>query len=135
MKAVAYSILCDMSSFPEYMPNVLSVTERSLSETKSLVEWRCSIDGAPFAWTQENTYDRDHHAVHFSLLEGEFDELHGSWLIEDAGDALALKLRLQYALELPVIEDVLGPILKEKLHSNSTQMLNHVRERMVVHVG
>ncbi len=131
MKSVAYSLLSDMTSFPQYMPNVLEVVEKRLSSNRSRVEWRCTIEGAPFTWTQENTYDADNHAVHYRLIAGDFDSLEGSWRIEPSSGGLALKLLLTYALDLPVIEDVLGPVLREKLHSNSHQMLSHIKERLV----
>lgn len=131
MKSIAYSLLSDMPSFPQYMPNVLEVVEKRLSPNRGIVEWRCAIDGAPFAWTQENTYDASGHAVHYRLVAGDFDSLEGSWRVEQTVEGLALKLQLTYALDLPVIEDVLGPVLREKLHSNSHQMLSHIKERLV----
>jgi ribosome-associated toxin RatA of RatAB toxin-antitoxin module len=131
MKSAAYSILCDMTSFPKYMPNVLEVTEKTLSSNTSLVEWRCTIEGAPFVWTQENTYDADNYTVRYRLVAGDFDSLEGCWKIEQSREGLALKLVVSYALDLPVIEDVLGPVLREKLQSNSLQMLSHIKERLV----
>lgn len=131
MKSVAYALLSDMPSFPRYMPNVVEVVEQRLSANRSRVEWRCTIEGAPFEWTQENTYDAEHHAVHYRLLSGDFDALEGSWRVEPSRNGLALKLLLTYALDLPVIEDVLGPVLREKLETNSHQMLSHIKERLV----
>jgi ribosome-associated toxin RatA of RatAB toxin-antitoxin module len=131
IRSAAYSLLSDMESFPQYMPNVLEVVEKKLPNGKSLVEWRCAIEGAPFVWTQENTYDSENHAIHYRLVAGDFDALEGSWKVEPAPKGLSLKLALRYALDLPVIEDVLGPVLREKLQSNSRQMLTHIKDRLV----
>lgn len=130
-KSDAYIILSDMTSFPNYMPNVLGVDEKKITETTSIVNWQCKIDNAPFSWTQENTYDRSNFAINFCLVEGDFDALNGTWKVEDDDKKLILKLQLDYSIGMPVIEDILGPILREKLKSNSLEMLNFIKDRLV----
>ncbi|MFO7752089.1 MAG: SRPBCC family protein [Desulfobacteraceae bacterium] len=130
----AYAFICDMVSFPNYMADVLKVEEKR-SGTKSIVSWECLIDGVPFNWVQENTYDGPSFVIFFELLEGDFELFEGSWNVEKHHNQVNLGLNLRYAIGLPVIEEVLGPILKEKLKKNSFSMLEDIKKRLETEIA
>ncbi len=126
----SYNLLKDMESFPDYMENVVNVSEKIVSKKSSTMEWDCVIDDAEFNWVQKTDYDTSNHLINFELIEGDFETLEGFWKISKGEDIIFLQLTLKYAMGLPVIEDVLGPILKQKLEKNSYSMLNSIKNKI-----
>ncbi|MCP4136872.1 MAG: hypothetical protein GY754_38230 [bacterium] len=123
----SYNLLKGMGSFPDYMENVVSVSEKSDSENSSTIEWDCVIDDAEFNWVQKTYYELSNRLIRFELIEGDFETLEGAWQVSKREESITLRLTLKYAIGLPVIEEVLGPILRKKLESNSYSMLNSIK--------
>ena len=114
----------------DYMENVAQIVEEPEGKNNSIISWDCMVDDVEFSWKQRNTYDEGNHLIAFELIEGDFDVLEGAWqVLEDSGK-VHLRLNIRYSIGLPVIEDVLGPILKEKLEENSISMLNSIKNRL-----
>ena len=126
----AYTYLRDMEAFPNYMENVQQVTLTPKSGNQSIVEWETMVEEAEFNWTQVNSYDESKRTIQFKLIEGDFDLLEGEWKVMEDSHKYFLSLELRYAIGLPVIEDVLGPILNEKMQSNSLSMLRSIKTRL-----
>ena len=126
----AYDHLCDMESYSDYMEDVINVEVKPHSANESLVNWETKVEDAEFSWKQINHYDKKSRSVSFKLVEGDFDMLEGEWQIMEDMSKYFLRLKLQYNIGLPVIEDVLGPILKEKMKTNSLNMLTSLKTRL-----
>ena len=128
--SLAYDFLKDMEAFPNYMENVLQVRITPKSENQSIVEWETRVEEAEFKWKQVNSYNESNRSIQFELIEGDFDLLEGEWKVIEGSQKIFLSLELRYAIGLPVIEDVLGPILNEKMESNSLSMLRSIKNRL-----
>lgn len=126
----AYSCLKDMESYPSYMADVLSVKSKPLTANTSHVEWEAKVEDARFSWKQINTNDHENRTVQFEMTEGDFELLDGQWQVAANESLYYLRLNLRYAIGLPVIEEVLGPVLKKKMQTNSLSMLSSIKRRI-----
>lgn len=126
----AYSCLKEMESYPSYMADVLRISVKPLTPNTSHVEWEAKVEDARFNWTQINTYDHENRSIQFEMTEGDFELLDGLWQIVAKEDRYHLQLNLRYAIGLPVIEEVLGPVLKKKMQANSLSMLSSIKDRI-----
>ncbi len=126
----AYCCLKDMKSFPNYMENVIRIVIEESDTDSSIITWDCMIEDAEFSWKQRTFYDEVNRTIKFELIEGDFDALEGAWQVVEDTRKFYLRLTLKYSIGLPVIEDVLGPIVKKKLKENSLSMLNSIKEKL-----
>ncbi|MBN1498461.1 MAG: SRPBCC family protein [Spirochaetes bacterium] len=127
----AYKYLGDITSFPSYMQNVTRITEEKSSD-ETYHHWEILVDDAEFQWKQKTVHDAENRAIQFTMVDGDFEKLEGAWTVATDGSRHSLQLQMTYSIGLPVLEDVLGPVLKEKLQSNVYDMLNSIKERLEV---
>ena len=126
----AYEYLKDITSFPTYMQNVTKITEEKI-DNETYHSWEIIIEDAEFEWRQKTVCDAVTRTVKFYMVDGDFEKLEGAWIVADEGSRYSLQLQMIYSIGLPVIEDVLGPVLKEKLQSNSYEMLRNIKESKI----
>jgi ribosome-associated toxin RatA of RatAB toxin-antitoxin module len=126
----AYSCLKDMESYPSYMADVLCVKSKPLTANTTHVEWEAMVEDAKFNWKQINTNDHENRTIHFEMTEGDFELLDGQWQVAANENLYSLRLNLRYAIGLPIIEEVLGPVLKRKMQTNSISMLSSIKKRI-----
>ncbi len=127
--AEVFEIVEDLERFPEFMPNVTSIRVIESSQDKKVAEWETVIDETPLTWTEEGIYDRDNYVVRFRAVEGVFDRFDGHWEVVPDGNNSRVTLELDYEIGLPEIEELISPILRERLLENAESMLRALEER------
>ena len=130
LKEKAYSEIKNIEKYPDYMESISSIEVLQRDGQSITARWNGSIDGAPLTWIQKNELLDDKQEVHFEALEGDFEIFKGKWSINSHKNKLLLQLEIEYRLGIPVIEDVLGPILSEKIKTNSIAMLEAIAFRL-----
>ena len=128
----AYAVMIDVASYPEYMPSVDALDILSQNKNQMITRWDADIDGAPVRWVQTIVCLEDDRKMRFEATEGDFDVFRGEWKVSTSGDQLYLNLHIEYRIGIPVIETVLGPILKEKVDSNARELLSAIADRLEV---
>jgi uncharacterized membrane protein len=122
-----FDFLARAEELPRHMPNVLEVRVRRLEDGRRLSEWRTLLDGAPLGWLEEDRLEPPHR-LSYRLLEGDIEHLEGEWLIEEApGGGSLVRAWVSYRLGVPIIEEVLGEIVREKIRLNLEAMLAAAR--------
>jgi ribosome-associated toxin RatA of RatAB toxin-antitoxin module len=122
----AYALIKDVARYPEYMPSVRALDILDRGERQLTTRWDADIDGAPIQWVQRVWWTDADREMHFEALEGDFDVFRGKWAATRIDEEVRLELAVEYRLGIPVIEEVLGPILKEKVAGNSRAMLEAI---------
>lgn len=130
LKERAYSEIKDIEKYPDYMESISSIEILQRDGQSITARWNGSIDGAPLTWIQKNELLDHKQEVRFEALEGDFEIFKGKWSINSHKNKLLLQLEIEYRLGIPVIEDVLGPILSEKIKTNSIAMLEAIAFRL-----
>jgi ribosome-associated toxin RatA of RatAB toxin-antitoxin module len=124
----AYEVMEHLERLPEFLPSVNSLTVLEEEGTRKVAAWDTTIDDAPFCWVEEGIYDREHRVVHFRALEGVFDRFDGYWRVEAEGDGSRVTFELTYEIGLPEIEEIIGPILRERMVENAESMLEAIEK-------
>ena len=126
--ARAFEVVEDLERFPEFMPNVNSLTLLEAEGNRKVAEWDITIDDAPLSWIEEGIYDEQNMIVRFRSLEGVFDRFDGYWQVAPEGDGSRVTFELAYEIGLPEIEDIVGPILRERMIENAESMLEAIEK-------
>jgi ribosome-associated toxin RatA of RatAB toxin-antitoxin module len=130
-KENAWKIISDYSRYAAIMDNVdkVEITERSGDE--GISRWQVTIEEAPLYWVEKDLFNSRDFEITFTSIEGDFDNINGRWRIRDnTDDGIAIDFEIQYNLGIPVIEEVLGHILKEKMKSNIDKMMAAVEKEL-----
>ncbi|MCK4486383.1 MAG: SRPBCC family protein [Desulfobacterales bacterium] len=122
----AYAIMKDVERYPEYMASVKSIEVLERNQDMLITRWDADIEGAPVNWVQNVWMKDESQEMTFEATEGDFDVFRGKWSVSQSGTEVWLKLIVEYKLGIPVIEEVLGPVLEEKVKANSEAMLEAI---------
>lgn len=116
------------NKYSEYIPSVESIKQKNTCPFIS--EWIINIEGAPFSWQQIDSFEPEENCLRFELIHGDFDLFRGKWRVESSGllNSTTLSFQLEYSLGIPVIEDIAGNIIQEKLSGFINSMLEaHIK--------
>jgi ribosome-associated toxin RatA of RatAB toxin-antitoxin module len=125
----AFDVVYDVESFPTFMPSVTTAEVISSDGARKVVKWEMLIDGAPLDWTEDIRYDRERLTADFKALDGVFLHFDGTWRVRAGDNGTELAVSVFYDLGLPEIEEIIGPILDERLRQNLDAMLVNIQAR------
>jgi coenzyme Q-binding protein COQ10 len=126
----AFDVVYHVEQFPTFMPNVTQARVISDDGDRKVVEWDMLIDDAPLSWTEEVCYDRERLTAEFAALDGAFSRFDGIWRVWSGAEGTELEVSVIYDLGLPEIEDIVGPILDQRLRQNLKAMLEKIEVRV-----
>lgn len=124
----AFEVVEDLERFPEFITNVNSLTVLEVDGNRKVAEWDTTIDDAPLGWVEEGIYDKENRIVRFRALEGVFDRFDGYWQVEPHGEGSRVTFELTYEIGLPEIEEIVGPLLRERMMENAEGMLDAIEK-------
>ncbi|SHI63452.1 type II toxin-antitoxin system RatA family toxin [Propionispora hippei] len=127
---VAYPFIKDMEKYPEFMPDLLSVTvvERTAGSTVS--DWVSNVDGRIIKWRELDLFDdADMHIV-YKQLAGDLKKFEGEWRLLPLANGTEIRLTVDFDFGIPMIAGLLNPILKKKVRDNSMNMLRCIKEKI-----
>ena len=130
-KETAWKLITDFSRYPVFIGNIDDVKILEINDNESKSEWFVTIDGAPLRWIERDLYDKENFNLRFESIEGDFDTINGNWRIENYNHrGIKISFEVDYSLGIPVIEEVLGPVLKQKMKGNIDSMIKSVKEEL-----
>jgi ribosome-associated toxin RatA of RatAB toxin-antitoxin module len=130
-KKNAWSFLLDYSNYQKIIPQIDTIHIHERKNNFFRTEWFIMLDGAPFSWIELDLLQQDRYLLHSEAVNGDFDTLRGRWKIEDSNQgSINLSYSLEYALGIPVIEENLGDILKEKMQKYVASLVDCQSKRI-----
>jgi ribosome-associated toxin RatA of RatAB toxin-antitoxin module len=131
-KEKAWNIISDYSRYPAIMENVDRVEIAERAGEEGISRWYVTVEEAPLYWVEKDRFDKNGYEIVFKSIEGDFDNINGRWRIRDSagGGGIAIDFEIQYNLGIPVIEEVLGHILREKMKTNIDKMVAAVKKEL-----
>jgi ribosome-associated toxin RatA of RatAB toxin-antitoxin module len=118
-KDKVWDIISDFSKFALYTGNIDKIIITGKTGIEQVSEWDVTFDGAPLNWIQKDTLDRDSFAITFKALSGDFDQFAGSFRAQNSSEGcISLAYSLNYKIGIPIIEELFGPVFKEKMQLN-----------------
>ena|GEM_PF-1185903 len=140
-KEFAWRVISDFNSYPSLVNTVQKVVVHERNEREGRSEWFVSLEDAPMRWMEKDYFDADNFGLRFESIDGDFEQINGTWKVEDFNsEGIELAYSLDYDLGIPVIEEVVGAVLKEKMKTTIENMVqsivaqlhrsSHVEERV-----
>lgn len=125
-----YPFIKDMEKYPEFMPDLVSVTvvERTAGSTVS--DWVSNVDGRIIKWRELDLFDDAVMHIVYKQLAGDLKKFEGEWLLQPLVDGTEIRLTVDFDFGIPMIAGLLNPILKKKVRDNSMNMLRCIKEKI-----
>lgn len=120
---VVYELAKQQERFPEFMPDVESVTIVEQRPNGAISRWKTLVEEAPIEWTEEDLFDDRALRIDYHLLEGDLDQFEGSWTFEERSGGTHVVLGVNYDFGVPTLAELIGPTLEKKVRENSEMML------------
>jgi coenzyme Q-binding protein COQ10 len=118
-----YELAKDQERFPQFMPDVESVTVVERFADRVLTRWKTLIEDAPIEWLEEDRFDDDALRIDYKLLEGDLDMFEGSWTFVEGSGGTHVALAVTYDFGVPTLAELIGPTLEKKVRENAEMML------------
>lgn len=120
---VVYELAKDQERFPQFMPDVETVTLLEQHADRALSRWKTLVEEAPIEWIEEDRFDDAAMRIDYKLLEGDLDKFEGAWTFDERDGATHVVLGVDYDFGVPTLAELIGPTLEKKVRENSEMML------------
>jgi coenzyme Q-binding protein COQ10 len=124
---VVYELAKEQERFPEFMPDVETVTVLERNRERIITRWKTLVEEAPIEWTEEDCFDDDGLRIDYKLIEGDLDKFEGAWTFTQNGDDTHVVLGVDYDFGVPTLAELIGPTLERKVRENSEMMLKGLK--------
>ena len=118
-----YELAKDQERFPQFMPDVESVSVLERHPDFVLTRWKTLVEDAPIEWTEENRFNDDGLRIDYKLIEGDLDTFQGAWTFTENDGQTHVTLTVDYDFGVPTLAELIGPTLERKVRENSDMML------------
>ena len=130
-KDAAWRIISDFQNYPALVKNVDKVIIHDRNEHEGKSEWFVTIENAPMRWLEQDIFDAPKYGIRFESIDGDFEQINGAWKVEDFhGEGIRLEYSMNYHLGIPVIEEVVGDVLQEKMKKNADSMVQAIKDEL-----
>jgi ribosome-associated toxin RatA of RatAB toxin-antitoxin module len=131
-----YELAKNQERFPEFMPDVESVTILERRDDLIVTRWKTLVEEAPIEWTEEDRFDDARTRIDYKLIEGDLDKFEGTWTFDDAGNGMTrVALSVEYDFGVPTLAELIGPTLQRKVQENSEMMLAGLKREAEAHAA
>jgi coenzyme Q-binding protein COQ10 len=121
--ALVYELAKDQERFPQFMPDVESVTVVERFPDRVLTRWKTLIEDAPIEWLEEDRFDDAQLHIDYKLIEGDLDTFEGEWRFNADPGGTLVSLDVTYDFGVPTLAELIGPTLEKKVRENAEMML------------
>ena len=118
-----YELAKEQERFPEFMPDVESVTVLERHSDRIVTKWKTLVEEAPIEWVEEDRFNDEEERIDYKLTEGDLDKFEGAWTFTESGGVTKVVLTVDYDFGVPVLAELIGPTLQRKVQENSEMML------------
>ncbi|MDR7544970.1 MAG: SRPBCC family protein [Armatimonadota bacterium] len=125
-----YALAKDVERFPQFMPDLESVTVLERTPAGTVTEWVGVVQGRRIRWIEEDVWDDDRHVCVFRQRSGDFDRYQGEWRFEAALEGTRTSLVVEFELDIPLAGALLGNLLKILMRKNCESMLGALKAQL-----
>jgi ribosome-associated toxin RatA of RatAB toxin-antitoxin module len=126
---VVYELAKDQERFPEFMPDVETVTVIERRPGGAVSRWKTLVEEAPIEWIEEDRFDDDALRIDYKLIEGDLDKFEGAWTFVHRDGLTHVKLGVDFDFGVPTLAELIGPTLEKKVRENSEMMLEALKRQ------
>ena len=129
-----FALARDQESFPQFMPDVESVTvaERSEDGSRTVTDWVAVASDFKLKvrWTEEDLWDEAAHTCRFTQLKGDYTAYGGLWTFTPDGmNGTRFQSEIDYELEIPLIGPLLKAVVARLMRDNTQKILDAIKAR------
>ena len=129
-----YRIARDVEAFPQFMPDLQSLTvqERSPDGSRTVTTWVGLIRefNMTVKWTQEDLWNDTACRDDFHLLQGDMDRMDGSWQFTSEGaNQTRFDSVVDYDYNVPLIGPMVKNLIKKKMTDNLQATMDAIKRR------
>ncbi len=129
-----FALARDQESFPQFMPDVESVTvaERSEDGSRTVTDWVAVASDFKLKvrWTEEDLWDEAAHTCRFTQLKGDYTAYGGLWTFTpDGANGTQFQSEIDYELEIPLIGPLLKAVVARLMRDNTQKILDAIKVR------
>jgi len=118
-----YAMAKDVERFPQFMPDLESVTVLERSPSGTLTRWVGVVQGRKIRWVEEDEWDDARHVCAFRQRSGDFSKYQGTWAFEATSDGTRTSLAVDFELDIPLAGALLSSLVKVLMRKNCEGML------------
>lgn len=123
-----YKLVETVERYPQFIPDVRALRVLESDSCSRISWWHVVIEGVDFRWIERDDLDPSSKIIRYKLIEGDLDKFEGMWRVEEQERASNVTLIIEYELGIPSFEEVLGPILHEKITMNARNLLAGIKQ-------
>ena len=127
-----FALARDVESFPQFMPDVKSVTilERD-SDGRTVTEFVGNVKEfkTTIKWVEEDLWDDEAKTCRFKLVKGDFKSYSGVWTFEPANGGTRFTSVIDFEYDIPLIGPMIKSLIAKKMKQNVDNMLNAIKEK------
>lgn len=129
-----YAMSKDIESFPEFMPDVKSVTvlERSESGDRTVVEWVGIVKEfkTTLKWVEEDIWDDEAKTCVFTLVKGDYSAYSGNWSFKSVDGGTEFVSVVDFEYDVPLIGALIKGMIAKKMKENVDNILAAIKEKV-----
>jgi ribosome-associated toxin RatA of RatAB toxin-antitoxin module len=126
-RRAVYELAKEQERFPQFMPDVETVTVVERHADRVLTQWKTLIEDAPIEWLEEDRFDDAAARIDYRLIEGDLETFEGSWTFESVPGGTLVTLGVTYDFGVPTLAALIGPTLERKVRENAEMMLAAIK--------
>ncbi len=128
-----FALARDAEAFPQFMPDVESVTvaERAEDGSRIVTDWVAVASDFKLKvrWTEEDLWDAAAHTCRFRQLKGDYTAYGGLWTFLSEGGMTRFQSEIDYELDIPLIGPLLKAVVARLMQSNTQKILEAIKSR------
>lgn len=118
-----YAMAKDVERFPQFMPDLESVTVLERTPSGTLTQWVGVVQGRKIRWVEEDAWDDAAYTCRFRQRTGDFSRYEGSWVFEATPGGTRTSLAVDFELDIPLAGALLSSLVKVLMRKNCESML------------
>ncbi len=129
-----YTLAKNVEAFPEFMPDVKSVTvlERDKDGNSVLTEFVGIVREfrTTLKWVEEDQWDDQAKTCRFTLRKGDFKSYSGQWVFETEDGVTKFTSVIDFEYDIPMLGPLLKALVARKMQQNVDGMLRAIKEQV-----
>jgi ribosome-associated toxin RatA of RatAB toxin-antitoxin module len=126
-----WGIVNDIESYSRFMDDVQSIEIVRQDGNERISTWSVLLKGSILEWTEIAHVDDAAQRISFRQLEGDLDHFTGFYQVDHVDDDTSETiLEVEFEIGIPLLADMLNPVVCRALEENSRRMLRQIESRV-----
>ncbi|MBI4431007.1 MAG: SRPBCC family protein [Candidatus Omnitrophica bacterium] len=130
-KSRVFKLITEVEHFTHYMPNVKRCVVLEKTGNYTITQWNIELDQIPITWKEKVRVDPAGSSIYFNAIDGDLAKFDGTWTLKDHPQGTELCIEAEVDIGIPVVGQLVAPVLEEKIKKNFIMMLEGLNNKLV----